>query len=99
MKALQEMAEQLTGTAYGFPLHSAMGEKVSFLVAKHGHAAVEEQWRRIAAEERGMPTVRQLVLGADNALNRIVSSRPQSPAEAKEAEIQAAIRELSGTGR
>lgn len=68
---LQKLAESLTGTPYGFPRHSGMGEKVGVMVRKHGLGAVEEEWRRIAAEERGMPTVRQLVLGADNALNRI----------------------------
>lgn len=68
---LQKLAESLTGTPYGFPRHGGMGEKVGVLLRKHGLPAVEAEWRRIAAEERGMPTVRQLVLGADNALNRI----------------------------
>lgn len=68
---LQKLAESLTGTPYGFPRHGGLGEKVGVLLRKHGLPAIEAEWRRIAAEERGMPTVRQLVLGADNALNRI----------------------------
>lgn len=76
---LQRLAESLTGTPYGFPRHGGMGEKVGVLVRKHGLPSVEAEWRRIAAEERGMPTVRQLVLGADNALNRISAPAPVGP--------------------
>lgn len=76
---LQKLAESLSGTPYGFPRHGGMGEKVAVLVRKHGLAAVEAEWRRIAADERGMPTVRQLVLGADNALNRISAPAPSGP--------------------
>lgn len=76
---LQKLAESLTGTPYGFPRHGGMGEKVAVLLRKHGLPAVEAEWRRIAAEERGMPTVRQLVLGADNALNRISAPMPSGP--------------------
>jgi len=81
--ALCLLAEQLSGTPYGLQLHSAMGQKAKAMLAKHGPAAVEAEWRRIAAEERGMPTVRQLVLGADNALNRVSSIAPPSPADRK----------------
>lgn len=73
---LQKLAESLTGTPYGFPRHAAMGEKVAVLVRKHGLPAVEKEWRRIAADEGGLPTVRQLVLGSDNALNRISAPAP-----------------------
>lgn len=76
---LQKLAESLSGTPYGFPRHGGMGEKVAVLARKHGLPAVEAEWRRIAAEERGMPTVRQLVLGADNALNRISAPAPSGP--------------------
>lgn len=81
--ALCLLAEQLSGTPYGLQLHSAMGQKAVAMLRKHGPAAVEAEWRRIAAEERGMPTVRQLVLGADNALNRVSSPAPASPADRK----------------
>ena len=73
---LQKLAESLTGTPYGFPRHGGMGEKVGVMLRKHGLQAIEAEWRRIAGEERGMPTVRQLVLGADNALNRISVPAP-----------------------
>lgn len=73
---LQKLAESLSGTPYGFPRHGGMGEKVGVLLRKHGLQAIEAEWRRIAGEERGMPTVRQLVLGADNALNRISVPAP-----------------------
>jgi hypothetical protein len=76
---LQKLAESLTGTPYGFPRHGGMGDKVAVQVRKHGVGAVEAEWRRIAAEERGMPTVRQLVLGSDNALNRISAPTPATP--------------------
>lgn len=81
--ALCLLAEQLSGTPYGLQLHSAMGQKATAMLRKHGPAAVEAEWRRIAVEERGMPTVRQLVLGADNALNRVSSIAPATPADRK----------------
>ena len=81
--ALCLLAESLSGTPYGLQLHSAMGQKAVAMLRKHGPAAVEAEWRRIATEERGMPTVRQLVLGADNALNRVSSPAPASPSDRK----------------
>lgn len=68
---LQKLAEELTGTPYGFPRHGRMGEQIAAMSRKHGVAAVEREWRRIAVEEGGLPTVRQLVFGADGALNRV----------------------------
>lgn len=85
-QTLQGLAEELTGAAFvlGNP-HSALGEKVSRLVAKHGLRAVDREWRRIASEEGGLPEIRQLVLGADNALNPIrAADRPDPKAERAE---------------
>jgi hypothetical protein len=83
---LQKLAESLTGTPYGFPRHGGMGEKVALQVRKHGLAAVDREWRRIAADEGGMPTVRQLVLGSDNVLNRITAPVAATPSD-KKAEV------------
>lgn len=92
---LQKLAETLTGESYGFARDGTWGVKVATLLRKHGRSAVEREWRRIAAEERGMPTIRQLVLGADNALNPLPSSgKPMTDAERKDAEIQAAIAQI-----
>ena len=88
---LQRLAESLTGTPYGFPRHGGMGEKVGVLLRKHGLAAVTAEWHRIAAEERGMPTVRQLVLGADNALNRVSAPAPAGKRD-EVAELVARVR-------
>lgn len=95
LTTLQKLAESLTGESYGFARDGTWGVKVATLLRKHGRPSVEREWRRIAAEERGMPTIRQLVLGADNALNPLPSSgKPMSDAERKEAEIQAAIAQI-----
>jgi hypothetical protein len=88
---LQKLAESLTGTPYGFPRHGGMGEKVAVLVRKHGLPVVEKEWRRIAADEGGLPTVRQLVLGADNALNRISAPAPTARRD-EVAELVARVR-------
>lgn len=69
---LRDLADELTGRGNSLPnVWGGLGEKAVLLARKHGLPAVEREWRRIAAEERGMPTVRQLVFGADEALNRI----------------------------
>lgn len=64
-----------------------LGEKAVRLVRKHGFPAVEREFRRIAAEENGMPELRQLVFGADEALNRV----PRPPAAATPADRKAEI--------
>lgn len=69
---LRLLAEELTGQPNVLAnVWSGLGEKAVRLARKHGLPAVEREWRRIAAEEGGMPEVRQLVFGADEALNRI----------------------------
>lgn len=69
---LRALAEELTGIPSVLAnVWGGLGEKAVRLARKHGIVAVEREWRRIAAEERGMPELRQLVLGADDALNPI----------------------------
>lgn len=69
---LRALAEELTGQPNVLDnVWGGLGEKAVRLARKHGIPAVEREWRRIAAEEGGMPELRQLVFGADEALNRI----------------------------
>lgn len=69
---LRLLAEELTGQPSVLAnVWGGLGEKAVRLARKHGIPAVEREWRRIAAEEGGMPEIRQLVFGADEALNRI----------------------------
>lgn len=86
---LQLLAEQLTQHPYVMQnIHSGLGAKAVEMLRKHGRAAVEAEWRRITDEEGGLPTLRQLVLNADDALNPIRGSRRETPAERKERERQ-----------
>lgn len=67
---LQLLAEQLTQHPYVMQnIHSGLGHKAVGLMRKHGRERVEAEWNRIAEAEGGMPTLRQLVLGADDILN------------------------------
>lgn len=69
---LRALAEELTQQSNVLAnIWSGLGEKAVRLVRKHGLPAVEREWRRIAAEEGGLPELRQLVFGADEALNRV----------------------------
>jgi hypothetical protein len=84
LTTLQKLAEQLTGVLYGFPRHAGFGPQVAALLRKHGVAAIQREWQRIAADERGMPTVKQLVFGADDALNRVPKPGPAESASDRE---------------
>jgi hypothetical protein len=83
------LAEQLTGTPRGLRFETPMGRKAAAMLRKHGLAAVEAEWRRIAAEEGGLPTVRQLVLGTDNVLNRLASAPTAADRKAEIADFAA----------
>lgn len=79
---LRGLADELTGRHNSLAnVWGGLGEMAVSLSRKHGYHVVEREWRRIAAEEGGMPTIRQLVLGADNALNRITSPTPITKAD------------------
>lgn len=100
---LQALAEELTQRPNVLSnVWGGLGESAILQARKHGHAAVEREWRRIAAAEGGLPTLRQLVLGADDALNRIPKAIPESAAdrEAREtAELRAdAARRMAAQG-
>lgn len=85
---LQALAEELTQRSSVMAnVWGGLGEQAVLLARKHGVPAVEQQWRRIAAEERGMPTLRQLVFGADDALNRVTRSSPETAAERDDREL------------
>lgn len=70
---LRELADELTQRSNAMPnvWGDSLGAKAVRLARKHGLPAVEREWRRIAAEEGGLPELRQLVLGADDILNRV----------------------------
>jgi hypothetical protein len=83
-EALRDLAEELTGQSNVLAnVWSGLGEKSIRLARKHGMAAVEREWRRIASDENGMPELRQLVFGADEALNRVrrTPTVTESPAD------------------
>lgn len=69
---LRALAEELTQRPNVLAnVWGGLGEMAVLQARKHGLAAVEREWRRIADQEQGFPTLRQLVLGSDNALNRV----------------------------
>lgn len=85
---LQLLAEELTQHPYVMQnVHSGLGEMAIRHLRKHGRGAVEREWRRISDDEGGLPTLRQLVLGADDALNPLPGTRRESPKERREREI------------
>ncbi|HRK48172.1 MAG TPA: hypothetical protein PK324_21235 [Nocardioides sp.] len=89
---LREVAEELTGIPNVLNnVWGGLGEKAIRLARKHGVPAVEREWRRIAADENGQPELRQLVLGSDDALNRVPRSGP-APKRDEVAELVARVR-------
>jgi hypothetical protein len=71
---IQALAEELTQQPYVLAnLHSKIGEMAMRQVAAHGVEAVSRTWREVAHDAGGMPTIRQVVLGADDRLNPIPS--------------------------
>lgn len=89
---LREVAEELTGIPNVLSnVWGGLGEKAIRLARKHGVPAVEREWRRIAADENGQPELRQLVLGSDDALNRVPRSGP-APKRDEVAELVARVR-------
>lgn len=74
---LQRLAEELTGQAYVMQnVHSGFGAKaVQEQLNRHRFDATERAWRQIAnrakAEGASLPTLKQLVLGADDVLNPV----------------------------
>lgn len=89
---LQKLAEELTGQAYVMQnTHSGFGYKaVEEQLRRHHFDAVERAWRQIAnrakAEGTSLPTLKQLVLGADDILNPI----PRVDAKEQRADEEAA---------
>ena len=98
--ALQALAEELTQQPYALAnLRSRLGETAVRQVAVHGLAATEAAWREVAADAGGTPTLRQLVLGADDRLDPIPQAPRLTAKERKEAELDEARRWLrEGSG-
>jgi len=78
---LQKLAEELTGIPYVMAnLYGGLGKKVwEEQLTPHGYSSVERAWRgihnRSLSEGMNPPTLRQLVLGADDVLNPIPAGR------------------------
>lgn len=107
---LQRLAEELTQQAYVMAsVHSGFGKKaVDEQLRRHGYDRTENAWRQIAnrakAEGKSLPTLKQLVLGADDILNPVprADSKELKAEEEREAynrrvaRTQAEIRLLHG---
>jgi hypothetical protein len=89
---LQRLAEELTGQSHVMAnVHSGLGAKaVTEQLARHGFARVERAWRQLAnrakAEGSSAPTLRQIVLGADDILNPV----PRADTKEQRADEEAA---------
>lgn len=87
---LQKLAEELTGRPYVMAnLYGGLGQKaIEEQLRPHRWHRVEQAWRqvdaRIRASQDGPPTLRQLILAADDLLNPIPSGLPQEAAAAEE---------------
>jgi hypothetical protein len=78
VRRLQKLAEDLTGQPYVMQnIHAAWGAKAVNEQLPHGFDRVERAWRKIAAQVAAAgtskPTLRQIVLGADDILNPVPS--------------------------
>lgn len=92
---LQLLAEQLTQTPYVLQdTYGKLGAKAVALMRQHGRERLEAEWRRITESLGGQATLRQLVLGSDDALNPIPGRTPMSAKERAEAEKAEAVRQL-----
>jgi hypothetical protein len=84
--ALQALAEELTQQPYALAnLNGKLGEKALRQLAAHGLMATERAWRAAAEASGPLPTIGQVVLGADNRLNPIPGA-PDTRAEREHAE-------------
>lgn len=87
---LQVLAEELTGQPYALVnLAGRMGEMVRHQLSAKGLREVERTWRSVAAAAGPEPTIRQIVLGADDALFPVprMGSKDQ-----RQSEHEAAVR-------
>ena len=93
VRRLQKLAEELTQQPYAMAnIHGGLGAKAVTEQLPHGFDRVEQAWRRIAVQTSAAgtskPTLRQLVLGADDILNPIPDRKEGERAE-REAEEHA----------
>jgi hypothetical protein len=104
---LMKLAMELTGVPYISP-YTGLGLKAVTEQLPHGFARVESVWRRVATQTAAAgtskPTLRQLVLSADDILNPIVrqdekETREQDAAEAYDRRVERTQRELAANRR
>lgn len=92
---LQILAEELTGQPYALAnLHSKLGEMAFRQLGVHGWEATERAWREVAADAGGRPTLRQLVLGADDRLDPIPQAPRLTAADRKAVEHQETLAKI-----
>jgi hypothetical protein len=104
---LMKLAVELTGVPYISP-YTGLGLKAVTEQLPHGYSRVESVWRRVATQTAAAgtskPTLRQLVISADNILNPIVrqdekETREQDAAEAFNRRVERTQRELAANRR
>jgi hypothetical protein len=102
-----KLAMELTGVPYISP-YTGLGLKAVTEQLPHGYSRVESVWRRVATQTAAAgtskPTLRQLVISADNILNPIVrqdekETREQDAAEAFNRRVERTQRELAANRR
>jgi ketosteroid isomerase-like protein len=77
--AIQGLAEELTNTPFALGnWHSKLGGMVTHQLSARGLAAVTQAWQTVAAACEGPPTIRQLVLGAEDVLFPVPRVSPQA---------------------
>lgn len=90
----QAVAERVSGRSLS-TLHGHWATELDRLTEDRGAHRVQQSLRKVAATFAEKPSWPQLVAGVRNDLEPLpASTKPMSAAEAKDAEIQAAIREL-----
>lgn len=102
---LQKLAEELTGVPYVMAnVHGGLGKKAwQEQLLPHGYSRVERAWRgihnRSFAEGSSPPTLRQLVLGADDILNPVPAGREMRRDMGREDENARFDRRVANTQR
>jgi hypothetical protein len=80
--SLAGLAERLTGQPNVLVNRDGTwGKKAAWQLATHGYDAVGRAWTDVANDWGGYPTIRQLVLGADDRLNPLLPPKRASPDE------------------
>ena len=88
--------ERLTRTGFNFREGHRVHDTLVADVSNHGAERITTEYRTFREAAGGPVDAAQIVFGVHNALHPLVKAKPLTAAEAKDAEIQAAIRQLNG---